>query len=349
MWNPKHGRLALAVLVLCLPSALHAGEKIDETFASEPGQRLRLNFNDLSGDVVVEGWDRNSVQVQGETHGRDWEEGAPLDFDQSSRGLSIQPRGRYRHHDRVRLDLHLRVPRETDLQIEAATSLTIRNVSGRLDVSVGNARLDLNDVEGEGRVSSANGRMSLRGCHLDADISNVNGRLRIDSSEILGNISIVNSGLELSNAPEGIELESTNGNIELEHAGRFVQVSTTNGNVAIDELDGWIDAETTNGNVRVRFVGPPEGRRSVDIETLNGNVELEIPDNYSLDFDVRVQSRGDRTHYDIDSDFPLEIEDDSSRREVSLRGTGRLNDGQHRVRIRATNGDVILKRLAAAH
>lgn len=340
--------LGLALLALVLPAAVAAGEKIHQSFAAEPGQRLRLNFDDVGGDIVVEGWDKKTIEVDGSTSGRDWREGDPLDFDPGGRGLSISPRGRYRHDDKVRIELRLRVPNETDLQIETATSLTVRSISGRLDISVGNAPMELVDVRGEGRVSSANGRMTLTGCRLDAAISNVNGRLRIDSSEILGNVSVVNSGLELSNAPEGIELESTNGDIELEHAARFVQVSTTNGDIEIDELDGWFDAETTNGNVRVRLVGPPEGRRSIDIETLNGNVELEIPENYSLDFDVLVESRGDRSRYDIDSDFPLDIEDDSHRRDVHIRGTGRLNDGDHRVRIRATNGDVVLKRLAAA-
>ena len=333
---------------LLQPGGLWA-ENIDRTFPLEAGGRISLNFDDLDGDIRIEGWDQNSVHVEGATRGRDWRDDEPLDFEATSRGLRISPRGRYHHDDRVRIELRLRVPRDVDLRVDTSTHLEIRNVAGRLDLSVANANLDLMDVKGEGQISSANGRMTLSGCQLDAGISNVNGRLRIEESDIKGDVSVVNSSMEVSHAPDGIELSSTNGDIELGRAARFVQVSTTNGNIVVDELDGWIEAETINGSVRVRLVGSPEGRRSIDIETLNGNVELEIPENYSLDFDVRVESRGDHDRYEIDSDFALDIEGEDDRGgEQRLRARGTLNEGENRVRIRAINGDVILKRLASA-
>ena len=67
-----------------------------------------------------------------------------------------------------------------------------------------------------------------------------------------------------------------------------------------------------------------------------------------MSFDVRVESRGGRNRYEIDSDFGLEIQEDDSRRgDQRITASGALNDGKHRVRIRATNGDVILKRIAS--
>ena len=130
----------------------------------------------------------------------------------------------------------------------------------------------------------------------------------------------------------------------------YVQVSTTNGNVEVDELDGWIEAETVNGSVHVRLTGMPKNRRSVDIETVNGNVELEIPEDFSLEFDVRIESSDDDKKYEIDSDFDLDIREEGGRRgdEQRLSGRGQLNDGEHTVRIRTTNGDVVLKRLASS-
>jgi len=349
MWTRNRAAAGLMVLALCVPAALVAGEKIDETFQMEAGKRISLTFDDLSGDIEIEGWDQNTVHVEGSTSGRDWREGDPLDFDQNSRGLHIAPRARYHRDDKVRVRLHVRVPHDVDLRVDTATDLVVRNVEGRFDLAVGNGQVDLENVNGEGRISVANGHLTLTGCKLDAEISNVNGRLRIDSSDIQGDVSVVNSSMDVSNAPEGIQLSSTNGHIEVGHAARFVEASTTNGNIDVDELDGWIDAETTNGSVRVRLVGQPQDGRGIEIETLNGSVELEIPEDFSLAFDVRVESRGDHHTYEIDSDFPLEIDDRGGRRgDQRIQGTGNLNSGEHTVRIRATNGDVILRRLASS-
>ena len=342
-------QIVAAVVALCVPAALLAGEKVDETFEVQAGQRLSLSFDAMDGDIDIEGWDESRVHIEGTTSGGDWRDGDRLDFEESSRGLHISPRARYRHDDHVRVRLLIRVPRQFDLRIDTATHLKISDIEGHLDVSVGNASVDLFKVKAEGRISTANGRMSIENCKLDAEISNVNGRLRIDSSEIKGEVSVVNSSMDVSNAPEGIELSSVNGHVDLGSAAKFVQVSTTNGNVDVDELAGWLDAETTNGNVRVRLVGLPEGRHTIDVETLNGNVELEIPEDYSMSFDIRIESRGGRQRYEVDSDFDLDIQEDDSRRgDQRITASGELNDGEHRVRIRTTNGDVILKRIASS-
>ena len=67
-----------------------------------------------------------------------------------------------------------------------------------------------------------------------------------------------------------------------------------------------------------------------------------------MDFDVEIDNR-DRGHeYEIVSDFDLDVKSgDPDRRHYVVRGKGSIGGGRNSVRIRATNGDVILKRIAS--
>ena len=79
----------------------------------------------------------------------------------------------------------------------------------------------------------------------------------------------------------------------------------------------------------------------------NGSVELEIPDDFSMDFDIEVRSEDWDHGYEIDSDFDLEIESKEYRSgKYRVYGTGSIGGGRNKVRIRATNGDVVLQRVS---
>lgn len=344
----RHCMGAAALLIAIVPGSVGArSQDINRTFDVKPGQELRLDLEDLRGEVDIQGWDENRVEFRGHIGGRDWREGDELEFDQSKAGIDVFPNYRVDDDDHVRIELTIKVPREFDVRLRGAVDTRIENVRGACDVSLGNADLDLDKVEGACNVSTANGKMHIKDSSLKGDVSNVNGRLYVTESDLSGEVSSVNGGMKVSRAPEGMEASSVNGSITVGSAMDHVIVSTVNGSVEIEELDGWMEAETTNGAVRLRMVGDPDNKRDLDITTLNGDVEIEIPENYSLAFDIEIESKDRHREHEIISDFDLEIQsDDAGRRRYRVYGEGELGDGRHKVKIRATNGDVILKRIS---
>jgi DUF4097 and DUF4098 domain-containing protein YvlB len=339
---------ALLILSLLPVTACASGE-VQQTFDVEPGQFLELSFDRIGGTLEIEGWDENRVEIAGRMSGRGWEEDDELEVRQTSSGIRVAPSVRGHDADRVKARLEIKVPRQFDLMIDANTRTRITSVHGEVELSIANAQLELVDVHGEGVVATANGKLLIEGCTLGGEISNVNGRLTIDDSDVKGEVSSVNGRMKISRAPEGIDISSTNGSVDVGMAKDHVRAETTNGSVTIDELEGWIDAETVNGSVRVSMIGDPDGDRSIDIKTVNGNVEIEIPDGFSMDFDIEVKSEDRDRDYEIDSDFELDVESKESRSgKYRLRGTGSVGGGRNQVRIRATNGDVVLRRVSGS-
>ena len=232
---------ALTLLLILVPATLLADStKIDRQFDVDSGQELGLALDNVRGDISIEGWDQDRVEVTGRIRGRDWRDDDELEFEQSDAGIDVSTSFRVRGGEQVKVSLTIKVPREFNIRIEAAADTEIKNLRGDIDLSVGNANVKLENVHGGGRISNANGRMSIRDCNLDGDISNVNGSLRIDKSDIKGEVATTNGNMRISRASDGIELSSTNGNIRVGMAGDHVRAETVNGKITIDELDGWI-------------------------------------------------------------------------------------------------------------
>ena len=141
----KHLRtLPVIALLAIVPVTISAGtQDIDRQFDVKPGQELRLAFQRVGGEIQIEGWDKNRVDISGRMRGSDWREDDELEFDQSSSGIDVAPSFRVRDDDRVIAELKIKVPREFDVQIRAHADTRITDLRGDLDLSVGNADVDL--------------------------------------------------------------------------------------------------------------------------------------------------------------------------------------------------------------
>lgn len=339
--------LLAAALVIVMTPSVGLSSDIDADFDVHSGEELRIDLEGLRGDVDITGWSKNHVEIRGRIGGRGLQDG-DLIIEQTSSGVDIMSHYRHRRHHDTNVELHIKVPVEYDISMRAATDTRIKNVRGNVDVSIGNGDLELEGVHGKCELHAANGELYVEKCTLDGEINSANGQVTLKDSEIKGEIASVNGHVRVSRAAETLEVSSTNGAVEIGTAGS-VHAKTVNGRVSVGELAGWIEAETVNGSVELRMVGGPDGNRSIDIETLNGHVELEIPENFSMDFDVAVENRDRGRHYEIISDFDLDLDsDDGFRRYYIIRGKGSIGGGHNRVRIRATNGDVVLKRVASS-
>jgi len=105
------------------------------------------------------------------------------------------------------------------------------------------------------------------------------------------------------------------------------------------------------GDVDIKMVGnPDEGDRSVFLKSMGGDITLSVPEGLSMELDLDITY--DRKHEDdvkIVSDFQFDEErteewnnDDSPKKHIY--GTGSVNGGQNRIKIKTINGKIYLNK-----
>jgi hypothetical protein len=326
---------------------------VDSRFDVNSGGRLILNLEKIGGTIAIEGWEQARLEIKGETYGRGWDKDCGLSMRGNDTEVSVTPdcgfrRGRDEHRG-AKVSLKIKVPKKFSIKLEADAKTTISQVEGEMDITIGNADLDLAWIYGRADVHTANGRLYITDCKLDGNISNTNGRLAIEKSSVQGEVRTTNSSMELSDAPYGIALGSTNGTIRIGSAKEFVRARTTNGSVRIGELDGRLEVETINGNVEAAMTGNGvSGGHDIDLETLNGDIELLLPNDFSMNVDIVVTERNSKKRsrrYTIASDFNISVDTiELGRDDYEVRGKGSVRGGKNKVYVRAVNGDVHLRK-----
>jgi len=142
------------------------------------------------------------------------------------------------------------------------------------------------------------------------------------------------------------------GNVRIRNADRFVQAKTGGGSIEISIQDGHVIANTGAGDIDVEVSeGLGDDGVGIELTTGSGDVTLILPADISveLDFDLSY-TRNSRRDYEIVSDFEIEEERtdrwDSSHGSPRkhIYGTATLGEGGPQVRIRCTNGDIVLKK-----
>ena len=96
-----------------------------------------------------------------------------------------------------------------------------------------------------------------------------------------------------------------------------------------------------------------QGDKNVSLSSKGGDVTLTVPDGLPMDVDIQITVKDEDRYdkYKIVSDFQLK-EDHSSgewkeshhNRGKHINGTGTINGGGNKIKIRTINGNVYLKK-----
>ncbi|WP_327050872.1 DUF4097 family beta strand repeat-containing protein [Halomicrococcus gelatinilyticus] len=153
--------------------------------------------------------------------------------------------------------------------------------------------------------------------------------------------------------PAGVALDTVrtvNGDVDVRRVAGDATLETVNGDVSVRSLDGFFSAETTNGDVEARDVAGVES-----VTTTNGEVAVDVPA-------VRDAAAVETTNGDIavavSPDLNAELAATTDFGDVAVRGLslddsmrtehlveGELGDGEGRLRIASTNGDLSVSKL----
>lgn len=247
----------LTVVLLGLPFVALA-EPVDERVDAASGGRVEVR--NISGDIVVSGWDENAVHVTG-------------DISNEAEGLNVQRDG-----DRVVVevvypdnwrgsnsygadtDLFISVPRES--------SLVVETVSADVDVS---------SVEGEQYLKSVSGDIVTETFAAEARVESVSGDVIVTGTDAVTrtSASAVSGDVELNRISGEVNVESVSGDIEV--ASRLIEravLGSVSGDVSLSgELaaNARIRANSTSGDVELIFRG--DAAADYSLSSFSGEID----------------------------------------------------------------------------
>ncbi len=245
-------RLVVSVLTCVLAATAYA-EEVERTIDAAPDGHVEVS--NISGEITVQGWKRDSVEVTG-TMGRNVEE-LILERDGDKILVKVKvPRNGGRGIDS---DLHINVPQNS--------SLNVGTVSADIDVSDVNGEQSLHTVSGDVTTEYAGGDMKAESVSGDVDVSGDGADGDIYASTVSGDVTLFRVGGE-------VKAEAVSGDVIVDE-GSFsrARLETVTGEIAFHaELQdgGKLDVDSVNGDVDIEFSGDVSGR--FNIETFNGNI-----------------------------------------------------------------------------
>jgi DUF4097 and DUF4098 domain-containing protein YvlB len=241
---------AAFVLVTAVTHPASARERETVNQAYDTGSHPRLSLKNINGDLTLDGWDKNRIEVTAEKTASSKEDldDIRIDFRKDGDYLSIDVKlehedGWSHHGEGPRVDFTVHVPRGTEVD----------------QVELVNGDVDITAIEGDVDASSVNGQVSGEKIGGDVDLSTVNG-----------GVSLVATG-----APSSIRMNSVNGGVTLVLPKKFdarIEAGTLHGDiVAIHGLD--VDATSFTGSSMKGIIG--KGTMKVDLNTVNGSIAIK--------------------------------------------------------------------------
>jgi hypothetical protein len=145
--------------------ALAEKERVTRQLVLKNGARVTLQTS--RGDVSIQGWDREVVDLKAEKTGDSADDMAlvPVDIRASDDELAITSRvPAYAPNLRVRVDYQLRVPSRIDLKLLRTGwgNVTIAGVTGRAILQVDNGTVSISRFAGPLDVTTINGDIDAR-------------------------------------------------------------------------------------------------------------------------------------------------------------------------------------------
>lgn len=328
---------------------------------SDPGEAERYTLDgrrvalyNLAGSVTVRGGDVNAVTVEvergGSGAGRLEVVTGPVDrldrFDTSLR--VVYPGDRIRYGDRGSRT-HLRVREDGTFGgdggrrvlisgrgggLDAHADLTVTvPAGGSLSLNLGVGDVEVSNVEGDLSVDTHSGEVRARGTRGELDVDTGSGSVRV--SDARGSLGIDTGSGRVSVQGfdgEDLSIDTGSGRVEASDVrARDVNVDTGSGAIELSRISAReLLTDTGSGSIRLDLTSDVE---SLEADTGSGSVTLAVPD----DFGAMVRIESGRGGYEID--LPMQV-----RRSEDSEISGRIGDGQGRVRIDTGSGSVRITR-----
>ena len=249
----------------------------DETVTVTRGTRLTVNA--FAGEVIVRGWARDAVRVQGRHNSRTRVAVRP-----SGSVLAVSASG---------------TPGAVDYQISVPAWMPVKVEGTYIYISIEGTQADV-------AAETVRGDIAIKGGASAVTAKSIEGEVILDGPRGRVNASSVNQGVTISGGNGEFAVETTNGHISLSSMeSASVDAASINGNIKYDgtvAASGRFRFSTHNGSIVVAV--PETTSAAFTVRTYNGSLNTNLP--LKTAGEVR---RGQRATYTLGSgsaDFELE-------------------------------------------
>lgn len=241
------------------------------------------------------------------------------------------PKYRLFRHEKVRVDYHILVPEETEIDLKTTSAdIDIERIKNNIDLSTTSGDIRVEDVSGDIFISSTSGDVSLwdifgcikiRGTSSDIELNDIEGDLKLDCTS---------GDVEIKNLKGDVEVSLTSGDLTLQRIDGDIDATSSSGDIEVFQKRGFLNLESISGNIKVKTNISKGYKYSVG--TVSGDVYFYIPE--ATDAKVKLETVSGKIH----TNLPLVLED-FSRKHLS----GKLGSGESKIHIFTTSGDIKLK------
>ena len=246
-------RLAACVAFICGCDFGVAAETIQRSVPADA--RGAVEIVNVAGEVRVQGWDRNEVQVSGALG-----EGVDkLDLHSGERRTSINVVSLPGARSAGPTHLVVRVPHDSALSISTVSANQI-----------------VTEMRGPQRLQAVSGDIATEQWLEDVEARTISGGVDIRSHGSRGEtvVNTVSGDITLVDAPAQLSLETVTGDMKVssEKLDR-ARIRTTNGELRLTATlaaTARLDAESINGNLQFLLREPVKAQ--FDVETFNGEI-----------------------------------------------------------------------------
>lgn len=239
----------------------------------------RLNLEQPTGDVYIEGWDKPEIEVSiSDPEGF---------FEVQQEGANITIRN---SHNRPKI-VNFR-----DTEIPEL---------GDLQSALSDAASNLDRKSIERTIERTMRKMSKFGVHLDINLGNWKGGrdyyLKVPHNCHLS-LRTSSGDIKITGVTGTLLCQTTSGDLRVFDVGGNLLLSSASGDVGITGLEGNVVVRTASGDIKAREIDANE----VGINTASGDLLLDLIRMPTKDIDVRTVSGDLTVHAPYDASFRME-------------------------------------------
>ncbi|PYQ31917.1 MAG: hypothetical protein DMF56_02120 [Acidobacteria bacterium] len=250
--------------------------------------------------------------------------------------------------------------------------LEFRNAKGSAHLSTGGGEIRVDDVDMSGSMSTGGGKVWLsrvRGglsatsgsgpvvnaedvtTSLD-DVTEKDSKFTV-GDRFQGRLHITKAGgdIEVRSAPKGVYASTGGGDVRIGSGAGRIEAHTGGGDIDVGPIAGSVDASTGAGKVTISLADANGADQSVSVFTGYGRVIVELPESINALFELETAyTEGYRRKSHIESDWALTTtesdrwDDSEGTPRKYIRGKGTIGSGKSLIKVKAVNGDVIVRR-----
>jgi len=250
-------------------------------------------------------------------------------------------------------------------------SVTVGDIGGSASVSTQGGSIVTGDIGGAAELRSLGGEIHIGDVGGNAELTTAGGAITVGVAAGSMHAETAGGTITIEEVRGPLIAVTQAGDIILGTAGGSVQARTGGGNIVASLVRGPFQGFTDFGNIEVR-----RAESSIEATSETGDVEgVLVPADFDGDLHVTLEAKAGNARLSIPPDMPATLEaiadrnvfqEGRIRSDFSLRSTtpatlpgvlgpqftpapsvsvGEINGGGHPVRVRASGGEVEIRRL----